>query len=172
MGAKQNKNLSAVLTVFVLYHYFLLVTYKVQQAISLVINCWIFDGAILMNIWFQLPKKFYIWSSALFILILGGDVSIGFYHVACTYFGKWVSPCNCPKFCVFFFQFLLAHSVIVTIAFSMYSLFPLSQSVQESNDQGDFSLGDVLSFLKKFMKGVAVDVRLQLHILYFYIFIF
>lgn len=41
MGEKQNKNLSSVLTVFVLLCYFLLVTYKVWQAISLVIKCWI-----------------------------------------------------------------------------------------------------------------------------------
>lgn len=41
MDAKQNQNRSAVLTVFVLHCYFLLVTYKAWQAINLVINCWI-----------------------------------------------------------------------------------------------------------------------------------
>lgn len=39
-----------------------------------------------------------------------------------------------------------------------------------NTNQGDFSLGEVLSFIEKFIKVVVVDVKLQLtaHILYFY----
>lgn len=57
-----------------------------------------------------------------------------------------------------FFNILFAPFVIVTSG---------------NTDQGDFSLGEVLSFLEKFIKVVVVDVKLQLtaHILYFYIFI-
>lgn len=60
----QNKNLTAVLNVCVLYCYFLLVTYRLWQDISLVINCWLTcDEAMCMDIRFLLSEKFYIQSS-------------------------------------------------------------------------------------------------------------
>lgn len=73
---------------------------------------------------------------------------MGFITYQVHIFGKWVSPCDCPKFTFVHSVPSCVLYVIITNVFSVYFMFSLSKSNQERRDRDDSYLGKWLSLLK------------------------